>query len=154
MADSSHFPYSGSYEPTFPADRSVDGRVRDFISGFYATSDDPSRNEEWVDYFLPDATLVMAGTPALGTDQIRRLRQSMWDRVDQRRHRLDKVFPASFEPGCGVAAAAAAAEYMINGTVALRQKDGGVVREVPWAGRAVLKESRGRLGFAFYQVFM
>ena len=57
-----------SYTPAFPSDHTLYWRVEYFIAKFYAVSDDPSKNEEWVDYFLPDATVIIGDKLAKGTE--------------------------------------------------------------------------------------
>lgn len=61
---------TSDYEPTFPAGATtvVDGRLEAFVSNFYAVSDDPTKNEEWVSYFAPDAVLVMGDKMARGAE--------------------------------------------------------------------------------------
>ncbi|KAI1490625.1 hypothetical protein F5X96DRAFT_669498 [Biscogniauxia mediterranea] len=148
MASSS----SDCYRPVFPTNIPVSDRVKDFIASFYAASDDPSRNEEWVEYFAADAVLVMGDKTAKGTEQIRRLREGMWEKVKSRRHRLEKVFPASFGPG----RKGEEHEYMICGSADFVMKSGeDDVASATWAGRAVLTDvDGGRLKYAFYQVYI
>ncbi|KAI2630810.1 hypothetical protein GGR54DRAFT_635417 [Hypoxylon sp. NC1633] len=141
---------SGSYTPAYPTDRAVDERVKDFVSSFYATSDDPSKNEEWVDYFLPDAVVTIGEKSARGTEQIRQFRQGMWEQVKTRRHKPEKVFPASFG---GAGADGDAVEYMLHGSVDIVTKT-GEQQALTWAGRAILKEVDGRLKYELYQVYI
>lgn len=61
---------SSTYAPVFPSDHTVDDRFKNYIAKFYATSDDRSKNEEWVDYFLPDAVVIMGDKSAQGTEGI------------------------------------------------------------------------------------
>ncbi|KAI1413690.1 hypothetical protein F5Y13DRAFT_160865 [Hypoxylon sp. FL1857] len=143
---------SNSYVPAFPSDHAVDERVKKFIARFYATSDDPSKNEEWVDYFLPNAVVIIGDKSAKGTEEIRRLRQGMWEQVERRKHRPEKVFPASFE-GTARDSEAIAAEYMLHGSLDVVTKS-GEQQTVSWAGRAVLKEDEGQLKYALYQVYL
>jgi len=44
----------------------LDDRVKRFIEAFYAISDDPSGDEEWLGYFGRDATLYMGDKRAKG----------------------------------------------------------------------------------------
>ncbi|KAI0002833.1 hypothetical protein F4779DRAFT_622065 [Xylariaceae sp. FL0662B] len=136
---------ASSYLPTIPSDVVVDERTRDFVSRYYAVSDDPSKNEEWVSYFAPDAVFVVGDKSAEGTEQIRQVRQGMWDKIGARKHKPEKIFPASFKPG--------EIEYMLYGSLDLTTKD-GEKRAVSWAGHAVLKEVEGRLKYAFYQIYL
>ncbi|KAI5926563.1 hypothetical protein F4810DRAFT_707652 [Camillea tinctor] len=148
MASSS----SDNYRPIFPNDIPVSDRVKDFIASFYAVSDDPSRNEEWVEHFAADAVLVMGDKTARGTEQIRQLREGMWEKVKSRRHKLDKMFPASF----GSERKGEEHEYMICGSADFAMKSGeDDVASATWAGRAVLTDvDDGRLKYAFYQVYI
>ncbi|KAI1374531.1 hypothetical protein F4677DRAFT_160124 [Hypoxylon crocopeplum] len=141
---------SNDYMPAFPINHALDERVKTFISNFYATSDDPSKNEEWMNYFLPDAVVIMGDKSATGTEQIRQLRQGMWEQVKTRKHKPEKVFPASFgEPGDG----RIAAEYMLHGSLDLVTKN-GEQQAVSWAGRAVLTNVEGILKYKLYQVYI
>ncbi|KAI1167536.1 hypothetical protein F5B18DRAFT_659231 [Nemania serpens] len=147
------------YAANYPRDVAVDERVERFISTFYAISDTPSRNNDWVECFAPDALLVVGDQRARGVEEIRRLREGMWDQVKSRRHRLDKVFPAAFEspehePG-GEGRRRRRFEYMLHGAVELELelKSGEqLVRE--WAGRAVLTDGEEGLKYALYQVYL
>ncbi|KAI1427032.1 hypothetical protein F5Y12DRAFT_225963 [Xylaria sp. FL1777] len=142
--------YAAAY-PTGGA--AVDERVKAFISTFYAISDDPLRNDEWVDYFAPDASLVMADKRAEGVEEIRNLRESMWEKIRSRRHRLDKVFPAVFELPGHEHESERRFEYMLYGSVDLELKSGDKVTG-QWAGRAVLRDDGGALKYTFYQVYI
>ncbi|TGJ87714.1 hypothetical protein E0Z10_g1030 [Xylaria hypoxylon] len=139
------------YVVTYPAGIVVDERVKKFISSFYEVSDDPSRNGEWVNYFTPDASLVMGDKKARGIRDIRTLRESMWEKIKSRRHKLDKVFPAAF--ALPEHESERQFEYMIYGSVDLELK-GGEKMAGQWAGRAVLRDDEGRLKYAFYQVYI
>ncbi|KAI1089644.1 hypothetical protein F5B19DRAFT_466224 [Rostrohypoxylon terebratum] len=142
---------SNDYVPLLPPGRAVGARIKEFISRFYAVSDDPSRNEEWVDFFLPDAVVIIGDKSAKATDEIRRLRQSMWERVKSRRHRPGKVFPASFSgtDECDETAI----EYMIQGSADFVTND-DEQQAVSWAGHAILNEVQGILKYRFYHVYL
>ncbi|OTA90682.1 hypothetical protein M434DRAFT_77558 [Hypoxylon sp. CO27-5] len=142
---------SNSYIPELPSDHAVRETVKDFIARFYATSDDPSKNEEWVGCFLPDAVVIIGDKSAKGTDAIRRLRQGMWEQVEKRRHKPEKVFPAFFGGIDG--SEGIAVEYMIHGSLDMVTKN-GEQQAVSWAGRAVLKEDAGKLKYQLYQVYL
>lgn len=58
----------GDYAATYPTNVAVDERVGKFISAFYAISDTPSRNEDWVDCFAPDALFVVNGRKVEGVE--------------------------------------------------------------------------------------
>ncbi|KAI1458346.1 hypothetical protein F4805DRAFT_425391 [Annulohypoxylon moriforme] len=141
---------SDNYTPILPSNHSANKKIKDFIERFYAVSDDRSKNEEWVNYFLPDATVIIGDRSAKGTDEIRRLRHGMWEDTELRLHRPEKVFPASFDE---VNECEGDIEYMLQGLVYLISKN-GKQRAVSWAGRAVLNEVQGTLKYRFYQVFL
>ncbi|XDG01554.1 hypothetical protein ABKA04_001169 [Annulohypoxylon sp. FPYF3050] len=73
---------SDSYVPLLPPGHTAEARIKDFVSKFYAVSDDPSKNEEWVDYFLPDAVVIIGDKSAKATDEIRQLRQMIQGSAD------------------------------------------------------------------------
>ncbi|KAJ2977117.1 hypothetical protein NUW58_g7907 [Xylaria curta] len=139
------------YVVTYPTNVAVDERVKKFISAFYAVSDDASRNEEWLDYFSPDALLVMGDKRARGAEEIRELRKGMWEKVKTRKHKLDKVFPAAFE--AHEHESEWRFEYMLHGSVEFELKSGE--KSVgQWAGRAILTNDGERLKYALYQVYL
>lgn len=55
-----------NYSPAYPTNVQVDAGVKDFITKFYGVSDTPGKNQEWLDFFHDDATLVMALQEATG----------------------------------------------------------------------------------------
>lgn len=81
----------------------------------------------------------------------------MWKEVEARKHRLVKVFPASFSTDRSAVVLMNEAEYMLFGAVAYRprdyEKDDSVVG---WAGHAQLMRdgvtAPWRLGF--YRVYI
>lgn len=73
LSSSSKFPRSptrademSNYSPAYPNNVQVDPGVKDFITKFYGVSDTPGKNQEWLDFFHDDATLVMALQEASG----------------------------------------------------------------------------------------
>ena len=57
------------YTAIYPtASAAVDERVKAFIAAFYAVSDNPRKNQEWLDYFAPDACIVMGNRRAQGVE--------------------------------------------------------------------------------------
>ncbi|KXJ97605.1 hypothetical protein Micbo1qcDRAFT_8872 [Microdochium bolleyi] len=164
----------GSYRPeyVFPlvdGQRSAvvieDGSVQDFVSGFYAVSDDPGGTEEWLGYFAgsdaddenredegdghDEGALPVAGSAAarvalgdrqvVGLAEIRALRGSMWEEVRRRRHRLDKVEITAVHDG------GARIEYTIYGTVLLTPRDAAAEaspQETRWHGFAEIERRR------------
>ncbi|KAI0456124.1 hypothetical protein F5B21DRAFT_162128 [Xylaria acuta] len=138
------------YAPTYPTNMAVDERFKKFISSFYAVSDDPSKNEEWVDYFTPLAYVIMGDKRAWGEDEIRKLREGMWENVKSRKHKLEKVFPATFErneldPGWQF-------ECMLHGTVDYEMKNGEKAH-AQWAGHASIVDEDG-LKLRCYDVYI
>lgn len=55
-----------NYNPAYPSNIPVDDGIKEFITTFYTVSDTPGKNQEWVEYFRDDATLVMATQKAIG----------------------------------------------------------------------------------------
>ncbi|KAI1384559.1 uncharacterized protein F4822DRAFT_433102 [Hypoxylon trugodes] len=141
--------FPNNYIPAFPSDRAIDERVQEFVSRFYETSDDPTKNEEWLGYFLPDAVIIIGDKSAKGTEGLRKFRQGMWEHVEQRRHTPEKVFPASF----GGTGDGAYVEYMLHGSLDLITKN-GEKQAISWAGRAVLKDVEGNLKYQYYEVYL
>ncbi|KAI8634741.1 hypothetical protein F5Y19DRAFT_409872 [Xylariaceae sp. FL1651] len=142
------------YTPLYPTNAVIEERVKQFISAFYAVSDDVSKNNEWVDYFTSDAILIIGGMTARGTQEIHELRKGMWEKIKSRKHKPDKVFPASFEPAAAHQPEPEwSFEYMLSGSLDLQMKTGEKA-VAQWAGRAVLRETDGRLRYAFYQVYL
>lgn len=56
------------YEVAYPTNITVDPSVKDFITRFYQVSDDPERNEEWVDFFAEDASVRIGNNAAEGRE--------------------------------------------------------------------------------------
>lgn len=65
--------------------------------------------------------------------EIRELRSKMWTVVAERRHVVNKVFPARFQDGDSEC------EFMLFGDVHLKTKEGKEL-VVPWAGHAALTQ--------------
>ncbi|KAI1340539.1 hypothetical protein F5Y15DRAFT_42662 [Xylariaceae sp. FL0016] len=145
------------YRPLFPTNVEVSDDVKDFIPRFYATSDDPSKNEEWVGYFTEDATLIMGDKTARGHDEIRSLRRGMWEKVASRKHKPERVFPAAFGESLSSSAGNGVGsehEYMLCGSLDFVMKTGEKA-VATWSGRAVLKDVKGHgLQYSFYQVYL
>lgn len=55
-----------TYNPAYPSNVPVDAGIKEFITTFYGVSDTPGKNQEWLDFFRDDATLVMAMQKATG----------------------------------------------------------------------------------------
>ncbi|KAK4157971.1 hypothetical protein C8A00DRAFT_11233 [Chaetomidium leptoderma] len=144
------------YEPCYPSNIPMDSSVKRFITHFFEVSDDPDRNDEWLGFFRDDATVMMGNDVAKGKEEIRKLRGRMWKEVEARKHRLVKVFPASFAPDRSAATLMHETEFMLFGAVAYRMRDGKGDAVAGWAGHAELKRDGlnrpWRLGF--YRVYI
>jgi hypothetical protein len=46
----------------------LDPDFKSFFQDFYATSDTPGADDAWVQYFTPDATVIMASKKAEGAE--------------------------------------------------------------------------------------
>jgi hypothetical protein len=159
---------ASDYSPVFPSSTAPEDKIRTFLSEFYRTSDDPTKNDDWVQYFTPDAVLVMGSNTARGTEgmhspttatlaykqthmnvaEIRKLRGSMWEKVVARKHKPHKVFESGFE-----GADSGRGEYMLFGEVAYELKT-GEKQSMSWAAHAVFAEVEGQLKFKFYRVYI
>ena len=85
---------------------------------------------------------------------IRKLRRRMWKEVEARKHRLVKVFPATFSedhvvPGLNEE------EFMLFGVVAYRLRD-GTDAVANWAGHAQIRRDAlsAPWKFTFYRVYL
>ncbi|GAB1320626.1 hypothetical protein MFIFM68171_10836 [Madurella fahalii] len=144
------------YEPAYPDNIPTESSVKRFITNFFAVSDTPDSIDEWVSYFRDDATVIMGNDIAKGKQEIRKLRLRMWKDVEERKHRLVKVFPGSFNAGRTVVAAMNEAEFMLFGAVAYRLRNGGGDSAVDWAGHARLFRDKvtSQWRFGFYRVYL
>ncbi|POS80086.1 hypothetical protein DHEL01_v201530 [Diaporthe helianthi] len=140
-----------NYSPAYPTNVQVDGGVKDFITKFYEVSDTPGKNQEWIDFFHEDATLVMALQEATGKTDMLKVREGMWEKVQARKHTVYQVFPANFNGGEEV-------ELMLYGDVVYKLKGSpeGEEAKVDWAGRARLTRvpGVGEWKFAYYRVYL
>jgi hypothetical protein len=59
---------SSDYNPVFPSTTAADDKIRTFVSEFYWTSDDASKDDEWLEYFLPDAVAILGPDTFTGID--------------------------------------------------------------------------------------
>ncbi|KAJ2899019.1 hypothetical protein MKZ38_003533 [Zalerion maritima] len=132
--------------PQYPMNAQMEDGVKELISSFYAVSDTPGMNEEWRDFYAKDAYLWMANDRAHGHDEILKVRHKMWELVAERKHTVEKVFPASFNPG--------KAEFMLQGTVNYTLRTGEKAG-ADWAGHATLKKNdAGEWKFEYYRVYI
>ncbi|KAL1871407.1 hypothetical protein Daus18300_004774 [Diaporthe australafricana] len=143
-----------NYSPAYPSNVQVDAGVKDFITKFYGVSDTAGKNQEWLEFFHDDATLVMGLQEASGKTDILKVREGMWEKVQARKHSVFQVFPGSFGEGKG---GGDEVELMLYGNVVYRLKaspDGE--DKVDWAGRAKLTRASGggEWKFAYYRVYL
>lgn len=131
-----------SYASDYP-DLSFDPAYKKYFEDFYATTDTPDAHEKYVEFFTPDATVVVASKRVKGKAEILALRKGMWEKVQNRLHRPLKVFP--YGPN--------ASEVMLFGTVQYGLKGGGQ-SSVDWAAYARLKKVNGSLKMDLYQVYL
>ncbi|KAK0722940.1 hypothetical protein B0T26DRAFT_600723, partial [Lasiosphaeria miniovina] len=149
------------YAPAYPRAPAVDPALRDFVARFFVTSDTPGLTDEWMAFFSDDATVVMGSETATGIQEIRSLRQRMWDKVEARKHHIAKVFPGSFD-----GEADTAAELMLFGSVAYVLKQtpataagagaGTPQAATDWAAHARLKRGgvESPWAFVYYRVYL
>jgi hypothetical protein len=80
----------------------------------------------------------------------------MWKDVEQRKHRLCKVFPANFSASHRAVAPPNEAEFMLFGVVAYRLRDGGENAVTSWAGHAKVQRDglTAPWRFSFYRVYI
>ena len=64
----------------FAKDLDSNKKLKSFLEGFYKISDTkpPVQGDEYVDYFTPEATLLLGANQAKGSSEIRQLRQNIW----------------------------------------------------------------------------
>ncbi|KAL2871100.1 uncharacterized protein BJX67DRAFT_377703 [Aspergillus lucknowensis] len=114
-----------------------------FMESFYSTSDTESKHDAYVEYFTPDATLIMGPKTAKGTEEIRALRHGLWTHVASRKHTPVRIYFGAEN------------ELMLYGVVRyVLREDGGTEVEVPWAGRVVFEAEGERLRMKLYQVYL
>lgn len=98
-------------------------------------------------------------SPANTEQDILKVREGMWEKVEARRHTVYQVFPATF----GGAEADGGAgdeevELMLYGDVVYKLKGSadGEETKVDWAGRARLRRAvgGGEWKFAYYRVYL
>ncbi|KAK4186548.1 hypothetical protein QBC35DRAFT_437042 [Podospora australis] len=65
--------------------------LMEFVQAFFELSDGPSRNEDWVSSFTPDAKVAIGRDAAEGREDIRAMRLGMWENVASRRHTVERV---------------------------------------------------------------
>jgi hypothetical protein len=80
----------------------------------------------------------------------------MWKEVEARKHRVVKVFPASFPSERSAIAVMHEAEFMLFGAAAYRMRDGKGDAVVGWAGHAQLKRDglTAPWKMGFYRVYI
>ncbi|KAJ4414414.1 hypothetical protein N0V85_003169 [Neurospora sp. IMI 360204] len=132
----------------FPTSALSNYIISDFITHFFQVSDNPDLTEEWVSFFGLDAKLVMGHKVAEGREEIHTLRKSMWERVEARKHTVEKVFSGGFSPpwqlgggGGGESGGVGSAEnleFMAYGTVVYTSREAGEEERMDWAAHGEL----------------
>ncbi|ROV89526.1 hypothetical protein VSDG_08554 [Cytospora chrysosperma] len=149
------------YNPAYPTNVHGDAGIKEFITTFYGVSDTPGKNQEWLDFYLDDATLVMAKAEATGKKAVReadppapplldilKIREGMWEKVEARKHTVYKAFPVSFSEK------EHEAEVMMYGDVVYKLKGSDDEEKVDWAGYAKLVRTGKEWKFAYYRVYL
>lgn len=172
VSSSQEVQMSHEYASEYPSSLPFKQSYKHFFENFYKISDTPDAHDEYVDQFMPEATVIMASkrcegasgtylsstTSALHVNldalhssqtyqsaEILPFRHSLWTKVQSRRHAAIKAFP--FGPN--------SSEVMLYGTVAYAMKEDGRNVSVDWAARASLVEDNaGKVRMQFYQVYM
>lgn len=117
-------------------------QLKSFVDGFYKQSDTkpPVQGDEYVNYFTPEATLIMGPNLAKGSDEIRQLRQSIWASVSKRHHVVHNV------------AAVNDTDILINGDVDYVLNDGSSSTK-SWAAYIEF-ESPAQEKMKYYRVYI
>lgn len=136
------------YNPAYPTSVHGDAGIKEFITTFYGVSDTPGKNQEWLDFYQDDATLVMAKAEATGKKDILKIREGMWETVEARKHTVYKAFPVSFGDKEDEA------EVMMYGDVVYKLKGSADEEKVDWAGYAKLVRTGKEWKFAYYRVYL
>ncbi|KAA8898628.1 hypothetical protein FN846DRAFT_205741 [Sphaerosporella brunnea] len=114
-----------------------------FIKAFFLASDNGSDHAAYVENFTADATLKMGLKTAVGSEQIRALREGMWAAVTSRHHVVTTTYPAA--PGAEEDA------IMMFGSVHYTLTNGRSLT-TEWSSRMVFDRSGEKL--KFYQVYL
>ncbi|KAK4224145.1 hypothetical protein QBC38DRAFT_486123 [Podospora fimiseda] len=139
--------------PTLPEETTAS--IKTFLKHFYTISDNQELNNEWVNYYTEEATLIMGISVAKGLKEIGTLRESMWKTVVSRQHSVEKVFVGCVEGEEEV-------EISIFGRVMYRLRGGGDEEGSEWSAtgrlvkrRVVEGEEEGKLWkWREYRVFL
>ncbi|RDW71104.1 hypothetical protein BP6252_07667 [Coleophoma cylindrospora] len=105
---------SHTYKSALPPSLTPDEGITAFFESFYAISDTPSAHDDYVSFFTPDATLIMASKKGVGASEILEIRKGMWKTVKSRVHYPQKIFPFG----------AGSREVMLHGLVKYELLDG------------------------------
>ncbi|KAK8058210.1 hypothetical protein PG994_008658 [Apiospora phragmitis] len=81
---------SSGYNPECLSSLPVDDKLREFLPTFFRLSDDAARNEEWVECFCPDATVVMGGRSSARNCKHPSAPGQDVDKVASRKHTLNR----------------------------------------------------------------
>lgn len=126
----------------YSKDLASNKQLQSFIQAFYKQSDTkpPSQNDPYVNYFTPQATLIMGSKEVNGHDQVEQLRQNMWSGVSLRHHVVSNV------------AAVTETELLLNGYVEYTMADGANLSK-SWGAHMMLDLST-EYKIKFYQVYI
>ena len=143
---------TSNYSPVLPVDYKDDHGIKEFIAEFFRISDDPEKNEAWVDFYHDNGTFVLNNTTSQGREDIRKARSAMWDQVAERKHEVEKAVPARFPCPKGEDCL----DLTLFGKVHQTLKSGDT-RSVDWVSHGRLKRQEGsndRWQFAYYRVYL
>mmetsp|Transcript_6075 Transcript_6075/g.5999 ORF Transcript_6075/g.5999 Transcript_6075/m.5999 type:complete len:130 (-) Transcript_6075:68-457(-) len=126
----------------FAKDLDSSKQLKAFLEGFYKVSDTkpPVQGDEYVNYFTPEATLIMGANQAKGSDEIRQLRQNIWANVSKRHHVVHNV------------AAVNDTDFLLNGDVDYVLNDGSSSTK-SW-GAYIEFESSAQEKMKYYRVYI
>lgn len=117
-------------------------QLKSFVESFYKQSDTkpPIEGDEYVNYFTPEATLIMGANLAKGSEEIRQMRQKIWANISIRRHVVDNV------------AAVNDTDVLLNGNVDYVLNDGSSSTK-SWAAYIEF-ESPAQEKMKYYRVYI
>ncbi|EEA27633.1 hypothetical protein TMatcc_004070 [Talaromyces marneffei ATCC 18224] len=114
------------------------------MSSFYTTSDNPTAHDEYANFFMKSATLIMGGKRADGFDDILAFRKSIWTSVLSRKHVVAKIFFGQDN------------DMMLYGTVTyvMKHDPEGKDVKIDWAARAEFEDGLEGPRMRYYQVYL
>ncbi|KAJ3508131.1 hypothetical protein NM208_g15865 [Fusarium decemcellulare] len=130
------------------ADDWDDQDLEQFITNFYHISDNPEKNQQWVNSFAEEANVQIGADKAQGSKELPEFRNRMWAQVQERKHTVLKVFPGRF-----TGSDASERECMLLGEASFLTRDGRTT-EAGWTVHAVVKRVQGEWKFVRYRVWV